>query len=167
MVTGFNAADSISLRNPTISAAKLKDEYTFTQPSAKEAVTELDHQECVDLFSPKHFQDNFEDSDVVYDRTADQKGVLSKWIVKILHGLHGHRTIDNVKDIKILPLVSYYNTNLALCITLLTQPKSNYVKSDLSLGPGLDSYTRMDELGHYGVMDHDKSRIVLEECVPG
>jgi len=76
-------------------------------------MTKLGHKEGVVLFRPKHLQNKFEDSAVVYDGAADDKGALSKWIAENIHGLCGHRTTDNAKDFKMPLVVAYYNVDYA------------------------------------------------------
>jgi len=91
----------------------LREEYTFAHTSVEEVMTKLGHKEGVVLFRPKHLQNKFEDSAVVYDGAADDKGALSKWIAEKIHGLCGHRTTDNAKDFKMPLVVAYYNVDYA------------------------------------------------------
>jgi protein disulfide isomerase family A protein 3 len=113
VIFGFGAADSTIQKNLAKTAAKLREEYTFAHTSEEEVMTKLGHKEGVVLFRPKHLQNKFEDSAVVYDGAADDKGALSKWIVENIHGLCGHRTTDNAKDFKMPLVVAYYNVDYA------------------------------------------------------
>merc|ERR1712142_214302 len=100
-------------QNLAKTAAKLREEYTFAHTSVEEVMTKLGHKEGVVLFRPKHLQNKFEDSAVVYDGATDDKGALSKWIAEKIHGLCGHRTTDNAKDFKMPLVVAYYNVDYA------------------------------------------------------
>merc|ERR1719334_1848275 len=89
----------------------MREEYTFAHSSSEEVMKKLGHTEGVVLFRPKHLHNKFEDSAVVYDGSASDKGALGSWIGKNIHGLCGHRSTDNAKDFKMPLVVAYYNVD--------------------------------------------------------
>jgi len=113
VIFGFGAADSTIQQTFAKTAAKLREDYTFAHSSAEEVLAKLGHTEGVVLFRPKHLQNKFEDSSVVYSGSDSDKGALASWISDNLHGLCGHRTTDNAKEFKMPLVVAYYNVDYA------------------------------------------------------
>jgi len=111
VIFGFGAADSTVMGTHSKTAAKMREEYTFAHSSSEEVMKKLGHTEGVVLFRPKHLHNKFEDSAVVYDGSASDKGALGSWIGKNIHGLCGHRSTDNAKDFKMPLVVAYYNVD--------------------------------------------------------
>jgi len=113
VVFGFGAADSTIQQTLAKTAAKHREDYTFAHTSADEVMTKLGHKEGVVLFRPKHLQNKFEDSSVVYSGSNSDKGALASWVAESLHGLCGHRTTDNAKEFKMPLVVAYYAVDYA------------------------------------------------------
>ena len=116
VIFGLGAADSTIQQTFSKTAAKLREDYTFAHTSAEEVLAKLGHTEAVVMFRPKHLQNKFEDSTVVYDGSASDKGALATWIADNIHGLCGHRTGDNAKDFKVKDNY-FFNNNLILNIS--------------------------------------------------
>jgi len=113
VIFGFGAADSTIQQTLAKTAAKLREEYTFAHTSAEEVMTKLGHKEGVVMFRPKHLQNKFEDSAVVYSGSDSDKGALATWIGDNINGLCGHRTTDNAKDFKMPLVTAYYSVDYA------------------------------------------------------
>lgn len=113
VIFGLGAADSTIQQTFSKTAAKLREDYTFAHTSAEEVLAKLGHTEAVVMFRPKHLQNKFEDSTLVYDGSASDKGALATWIADNIHGLCGHRTGDNAKDFKMPLVVAYYAVDYA------------------------------------------------------
>jgi len=101
VIFGIGASDSTIQQTFSKTAAKLREDYTFAHTSAEDVMAKLGHTEGVVMFRPKHLQNKFEDSEVIYSESASDKGALAAWIADNIHGLCGHRTGDNVKDFKV------------------------------------------------------------------
>jgi len=113
VIFGIGASDSTIQQTFSKTAAKLREDYTFAHTSAEDVMAKLGHTEGVVMFRPKHLQNKFEDSEVIYSESASDKGALAAWIADNIHGLCGHRTGDNVKDFKMPLVVAYYGVDYA------------------------------------------------------
>jgi len=109
----FGAADSTIQQTFAKTAAKLREEYTFAHTSAEDVMAKLGHTEGVVLFRPKHLQNKFEDSAVVYSGSDSDKGAIGTWIGDNINGLCGHRTTDNAKEFKMPLVTAYYSVDYA------------------------------------------------------
>ena len=76
-------------------------------------MAKLGHTEGVVMFRPKHLQNKFEDSEVIYSESASDKGALTAWIAENIHGLCGHRTGDNAKEFEMPLVVAFYDVDYA------------------------------------------------------
>ena len=79
----------------------------------EDVLAKLGHTEGVVMFRPKHLQNKFEDSEVIYSESASDKGALTAWIAENIHGLCGHRTGDNAKEFEMPLVVAFYDVDYA------------------------------------------------------
>ena len=93
--------------------AKLREDYTFAYTSNEDVMAKLGHTEGVVMFRPKHLQNKFEDSEVIYSDSASDKGALTAWITDNILGLCGHRTGDNAKEFEMPLVVAFYDIDYA------------------------------------------------------
>ena len=170
VIFGFGAADSTIQQTLAKTAAKLREEYTFAHTSAEEVMTKLGHKEGVVMFRPKHLQNKFEDSAVVYSGSDSDKGALATWIGDNINGLCGHRTTVNAKDFKMPLVTAYYSVDYA------KNPKgTNYWRNIvLKVGKEFDGFNFaisnkddfLSELSEFGfdVANGDKPVVVARDA---
>ncbi|KAK3864197.1 hypothetical protein Pcinc_030095 [Petrolisthes cinctipes] len=101
--------------------SKLKDAFLRAADNLRESVRfghsveaaineKYGHNDVVVLFRPKHLENKFEPSSVVYEGGVE-KNAIETFVKKNYHGLVGHRTSDNVQDFKNPVVVGYYNVD--------------------------------------------------------
>lgn len=91
-------------------ADKLRESVRFGH-SLDTAVNEkYGYSDVVVLFRPKHLENKFEPSSVVFEGSAD-KTELDSFIKENFHGLVGHRTQDTAQDFKPPVVVAYYSVD--------------------------------------------------------
>jgi len=86
-------------------ASKMRESVSFAHTTSKEVMEHVGHTDSIVLFRPKNLASMFEESAIVYEKSA---GALDKWINANYHGICGVRTTDNVADFKNPLVVAYY-----------------------------------------------------------
>lgn len=91
-------------------ADKLRESIRFAHSLDATVNEKYGFSDVVVLFRPKHLENKFEPSSVVFEGSADRAEIES-FIKKNFHGLVGHLTQDTAQDFKPPVVIAYYNVD--------------------------------------------------------
>lgn len=109
-VIGFFAEET-DLKGDFLKAAdKLREEIKFGHSSNSAVLAKAGFKDHIVLYRPKHLQNKFEDSNVIFPGDFTETP-LKAFIKDNIHGLVGHRQKDNIGDFKNPLIVAYYGVD--------------------------------------------------------
>lgn len=91
-------------------ADKLRESVRFAHSVKAEVNEKYGHNNVVVLFRPKHLENKFEPSSVVYEGPNDRSSIEA-FVKENFHGLVGHRTQDTAQDFLPPLVVGYYSVD--------------------------------------------------------
>ncbi|KAG7168128.1 disulfide-isomerase A3-like [Homarus americanus] len=103
--------DDSKLKDAFLKAAdKLRETVRFGHSVKAEINEKYGYDNVVVLIRPKHLENKFEETSVVYEGPND-KSAIETFVKDNFHGLVGHRTQDSAQDFGSPLVVAYYNVD--------------------------------------------------------
>ena len=178
-VVGFFSGSSSSLQGALAKVAdKLRESMRFGVSTAQDVNEKYGYADHVVLFRPKHLSNKFEPDSVVYDGSSS-KDAISSWIDANLHGLVGHRTVDNSAQFKNPLVVAYFGVdyvknakgtnywrNRMLKVAKSLQDDSVLSKATFAISNKDDFQPEISEYGFEYITD-DKPRVAMRDAKGG
>lgn len=110
-IIGFFESESSKLKDAFSKIAdKLREKARFGHSLEDAVLKKAGHKEAIVLYRPKHLDNKFEESSVVYQGQPNI-GDIQKFIDDNYHGLVGHRTMDNNDQFKPPLITAYYKVD--------------------------------------------------------